>query len=59
MAQSLARSRERLAEYFNVLAEHLENGDHSDDWLDVLEEATGLANKIIDLEDTEEGESDE
>lgn len=56
MAQSLERSRERLAEYFGILAENLEDGRHSDDWLDVLEEAVDLAHKVVEMEDAEDGE---
>lgn len=55
MTMTIKRARERLAEYFNILAENLENGDHSDEWLDVFEEASQLVNQLQDMEDAEEG----
>lgn len=52
---TLKTLQERLAEHFKILAEQLEDEEHSDEWLDVFEEAGKLVNRILEMEDEEEG----
>jgi hypothetical protein len=53
---TLERKQEILAEHFRLLADALDEGEHSDKWLDVFEEATQIVNQVLDLEDDTEDE---
>ena len=56
MAKTLAGQREKAAELFRLIADDLDEGENSDEWLDAFEEACGHVNNICELESKEEEE---